>query len=132
VLTVRTISAEYLIAMKLMSGRRYKNDLSDIAGILWEHQKNGSPITNEAVENAVTVLYGGWDDIPKTSKLLIYAAFEDGNYEKLILQNRESEVQSKDILLDFNKSYPGVLKEDNINTVLEKAKRKKETSKGNN
>lgn len=34
VLTVRTISAEYLIAMKLRSGRKYKNDLSDIIGIL--------------------------------------------------------------------------------------------------
>ena len=27
ILTVRTISAEYLVAMKLMSGRFYKNDL---------------------------------------------------------------------------------------------------------
>ena len=32
VLDVRTISAEYLIAMKLRSGRKYKNDLSDIIG----------------------------------------------------------------------------------------------------
>lgn len=31
VLTIRTISAEYLIAMKLCSGRPYKNDYSDIA-----------------------------------------------------------------------------------------------------
>ena len=34
ILTVRTISGEYLIAMKLLSGRKYKNDLSDIVGIL--------------------------------------------------------------------------------------------------
>jgi hypothetical protein len=43
ILTVRTVSAEYLIAIKLMSGRRYKNDLSDITGILWEHQNPGTP-----------------------------------------------------------------------------------------
>ena len=30
VLTVRTVSAEYLIAMKLRAGRKYKNDLSDV------------------------------------------------------------------------------------------------------
>ena len=30
ILTVRTVAAEYLIAMKLISGRQYKNDLSDI------------------------------------------------------------------------------------------------------
>lgn len=39
VLQVRTIAAEHLIAMKLMSGRQYKNDLSDIIGILAEHKK---------------------------------------------------------------------------------------------
>ena len=44
VLTIRTISAEYLIAMKLRSGRKYKHDLSDIVGILAEHEKQGVPI----------------------------------------------------------------------------------------
>lgn len=34
VLTVRTIAAEYLVAMKLRSGRQYKSDLSDVLGIL--------------------------------------------------------------------------------------------------
>jgi hypothetical protein len=38
VLEVRTISSEYLIVMKLMSGRQYKNDLSDIIGILIEQK----------------------------------------------------------------------------------------------
>ena len=32
VLTVRTISGAYLVAMKLMAGRQYKNDISDIVG----------------------------------------------------------------------------------------------------
>ena len=30
VLTIRSVSGEYLIAMKLRAGRQYKNDLSDI------------------------------------------------------------------------------------------------------
>ena len=38
VLQVRTISAEYLIVMKLMAGRQYKNDLSDVVGILLEQK----------------------------------------------------------------------------------------------
>ena len=38
ILTVRTVSAEYLIAMKLCSGRKYKNDFSDVIGILAEHK----------------------------------------------------------------------------------------------
>ena len=42
ILSVRTVQAEYLIAMKLRSGRLYKNDRSDIAGILAEHEKRES------------------------------------------------------------------------------------------
>ena len=67
ILTVRTVAAEYLIAMKLLSGRKYKYDLSDIAGILTEHQKNGKPITREAVDKAVITLYGDWSRIPVDS-----------------------------------------------------------------
>ena len=39
IVTIRTISSEYLIAMKLRSGRQYKSDLSDVLGILAEHEK---------------------------------------------------------------------------------------------
>ena len=125
VLTVRSVSAEHLIAMKLMSGRRYKNDLSDVVGILLEHQRNGSPITLEAVDKAVTTLYGSWTNMPENSKTLITAVFESGDYEAIFLQNMESEKQSKDILLDFNKSNPGELKVDNIDTILEQARQKR-------
>lgn len=45
VLNIRTISAEYLVAMKLMSGRRYKKELSDIIGILHEQEKVGKPLS---------------------------------------------------------------------------------------
>ena len=48
VLQVRTVSAEYLIAMKLRSGRKYKNDLSDIIGILKERME---------IQNAVFNIY---------------------------------------------------------------------------
>lgn len=44
VLNIRTINAEYLIAMKLMSGRRYKKDLSDIVGILNEQKRIEKPL----------------------------------------------------------------------------------------
>ena len=57
-LNVRTITAEYLIAMKLRSGRKYKNDLSDIIGILAEHEKRGTVIIYEQIDTAVINLYG--------------------------------------------------------------------------
>lgn len=125
ILTVRTVAAEYLIAMKLMSGRQYKSDLSDVAGILWEHQKSGSPIAREAIDNAVVRLYGGWDVVPEPSKKLIDAAFSSGDYQALFLQSRESEKQSKEILTDFDKNHPGTLKEDSIDSILKQARQKR-------
>ena len=71
VLTVRTVSSEYLIAMKLRSGRQYKNDLSDIVGVLLEHKKRMTPITYDQIKNAVCDLYGDWEVIPDISKELI-------------------------------------------------------------
>ena len=50
VLTVRTVSAEYLIAMKLKSGRRYKNDISDVVGIISEHNAKGKPLAFAQIE----------------------------------------------------------------------------------
>lgn len=130
VLTVRAVAAEYLIAMKLMSGRQYKNDLSDIAGILWEHQKNGNPISREAIDKALSTLYGENATLPSTSQKMIDDAFSDGDYERVFKEIRENEKQSKDILLDFDKAYPGELKGETIDTILEQArqKRKKDDS----
>ena len=42
ILTIRVVASEYLLAMKLKSGRQYKNDLSDIVGVLREHQKKAN------------------------------------------------------------------------------------------
>ena len=125
VLTIRTIAAEYLIAMKLMSGRQYKHDLSDIAGILWEHQKNGNPIIKEAVDKAVITLYGEGAKLPPASKKMINDAFSDGDYERAYNEIRENEKQAKEILVDFDKTYPGELKSENIDAIIEKARQKR-------
>jgi hypothetical protein len=126
VITVRTISAEYLIAMKLMSGRQYKNDLSDIVGILWEHQKSGNPILREAIDKAITSLYGDDAAISPVSQKTLADAFSDGDFERAYKEIRETEKQSKDILLDFDKAYPGELSGENINVILERAKQKRQ------
>jgi len=125
ILTIRTVAAEYLIAMKLMSGRQYKFDLSDIAGILWEHQKNGKPISREAINKAIITLYGENAALPDASQKMIDDAFTDGNYEGAYTKIRESEKQAKDILLDFDKTHPGELKGENINAILEQAKQRR-------
>lgn len=125
VLSVRTVAAEYLIAMKLRSGRKYKNDLSDIIGILAEHEKKGIPITFEKIDAAVENLYGGWDTFPEDSKPFIENALKNGDFENVYASVKNDEIESKDILVDFEKDYAGVAKESNINDILKTLKEKR-------
>ncbi len=125
VLSVRTIAAEYLIAMKLRSGRKYKNDLSDVIGILAEHKKKGEPITFEKIDAAVENLYGGWDSFPKDSKSFIEDALKNGDFENIYSSVKNDEIESKDILVDFEQDYAGVAKESNINDILKMLKEKR-------
>ena len=118
IVTIRTVAAEYLLAMKLMSGRQYKNDLSDIVGILWEHQKTGKPISRKSVEKATESLYGKDAEIPETSMQLLSAVFASGDYETLYRATCESELESKKLLLEFERNYPNTLNGENIDSIL--------------
>ena len=55
---IRTIKAEYLIAMKAVSFREYKSDKSDIIGILKEEKENGNNISFDRIQKAIERLYG--------------------------------------------------------------------------
>jgi len=127
ILTVRTVAAEYLIAMKLKSGRRYKNDLSDIVGIVSEHHAKDRPLSYEQIDKAVCNLYGSWDGISAELKNFIVSVLKQPADASLYEQYRASEVQSKDVLLEFERQNPNVANEDNIDAILEKAKRKEQS-----
>lgn len=130
VLQIRTVSAEYLIAMKLRSGRKYKNDLSDIIGILAEHEKRGEPISMERIETAVKNLYGSWEGFPADSPAFINNAIQKGDYENIYAAVMEEEKHSKDMLVRFEKDYPGVTTESNVNDILASLKAKKQSVTG--
>jgi len=122
VLTIRTIAAEYLIAMKLMSGRQYKNDLSDIVGVVLEHEQSGKPTGRDSIDKAVEALYK--QPLPDISMQLLDDVFSSGNYENIYYELRKREKQAKEVLLDFQQNYPNSLKEGNINDIIEQARRK--------
>jgi len=126
VLTVRTIVAEYLVAMKLMAGRQYKNDLSDIIGIISEHNERGRPITYEQIDRAVCLLYGSWDNIQPELRVFIVSVLEQQDYSALYMRFRDAERLSRDVLLVFTQQHPNIIMtDDNITSILEKAKRKR-------
>ena len=119
ILEVRTVSAEYLIAMKMRAGRRYKNDVSDIIGILGEHENSGTPITMERIDMAVKTLYGGWDSIDPWLKLYVEQAMTEKNYSEKYQETRQTEMKSKELLVGFQQDYPDVLNDENANKIAE-------------
>lgn len=119
VLTIRTVAAEYLIAMKLRSGRQYKSDLSDILGILAEHEKRGNPITMDQIRRAVSDLYEDWESIPETSQAFIVNVMSDGRFRLLYEQIDQGERETKDLLAQFEKDYPGATNTANVDSIAE-------------
>lgn len=119
VLTVRYVKSEYLIAMKLMSGRVYKHDLSDIVGILKEEEAQGTPLDMDTIETAVHALYGVEAQIrPDIRERLEYYLSFPNKIELFQLVSEEEEVKRRRLQL-FEQNYPGILKEGNLLQILD-------------
>ena len=118
VLTVRTITGEYLVAMKLMAYRQYKHDISDIVGILREQQNSGDPLTFERINKAVTDLYDSWENLPENAKSMLQGILANEDMGALYEAYANEEAAAKDALITFEDKYPDVLKEDNLADIL--------------
>lgn len=120
VLEIRTISREYLIAMKMVSGRKYKNDLSDILGILYYHYKNNDEITYQQIEKAVVDLYSNFDIIKEDVVEFVKTAIENKTFVDGYNLQKETEQSIKENLIQFEEKYENVLSEDNIDDIINK------------
>lgn len=120
ILTIRYVDEEYLVAMKLKSFRKYKNDISDIVGILEQQEKNGNPLTIDRINNAVIFLYGSWDNFPDGAKEMIENILQNKNYTDILNAVRKEEKENQDVLLNFADKYPDTITEENIDTILNK------------
>lgn len=129
ILQVRTVSAEYLVAMKLMAGRQYKNDLSDIVGILIEQEERKKPLSFEVIQKAIVDLYDSYDKVPEDSRVFMEAVYNKEDLHDFYRQCREIEQENKDTLVEFQENYPGVLNGDNLADVLKAARAKKQEKK---
>lgn len=118
VISVRMVSAEYLMAMKLSSFRPYKKDQSDVLGILTYHTKTGNPLPLEKIKQAAIELYGSWNAISMEAQKFIELAYSTDNLEQLYRDTVLKEEEAKRLLVDFEEQYEGVLNADNLNDVL--------------
>ena len=119
VVTVRTITGEYLVAMKLKAFRKYKHDISDIVGILCAHAHAGNPLDFQQINQAVEDLYGGWQNMPEESLELIKRILSEADLDSLYRIYTQQEQNAKQALITFEEVYPQVLKEDNLDTILQ-------------
>lgn len=119
VLFVRRISAEYLIAMKLKSCREYKKDISDIVGVLAEHEVKGIPVSKEKIQNAIVDLYESLDAISDKSKQLLDELLDNGNYMKVYSDVISAEEEARQLLISFEDSYPSVLNHNNVDEIMD-------------
>ncbi|MCR5684479.1 MAG: hypothetical protein K6G81_03540 [Lachnospiraceae bacterium] len=124
IVTFRTVKGKYLVAMKLMSGRQYKYDLSDVVGVLWEQEKKHDPLTMDMVKEAAVELYGSYMALPESSRIFIEKVMGERNYEQLYKRIREEEKENKNILLEFQEEYPGVTNTDNVEEIIAAIRKK--------
>ena len=118
IVSIRTISAEYLVAMKLQSGRLYKNDLSDILGILAEHEKRHDPLSLDRIKKAYADLYGEWQQISDNVRVFIERAIENRNFEHQYTETRKDEMNADKLLFGFEQKYPEKVNSANIDDII--------------
>jgi predicted DNA-binding transcriptional regulator len=131
ILTIRVVDAEYLLATKLKSGREYKHDLSDIAGIIIEEKAKNPAFSKEDVINAFYDMYGMDSEIDDTVKSIMGEAFSTNEPEKLLERIKSEEQEATELLKDFEKDYNNVLNDENVHAILENIKAKKQIKSDN-
>ena len=118
IVEVRVVEGVYLIAMKLVALRNYKNDLSDILGILIEERNEGNMISIIDIKKAITDLYGVDEHILSQQALSfleqIYSVTELWKDIYLNIKKKESDnrliVREKQLIVNGAKDIDEVLK----------------------
>lgn len=108
-LSIRTVTGEYLVAMKLVSDRGYKNDYSDIIGIIKDEQQNGNAITFDDIDKAMIELYGNWDKASDSAKDFIENVLNSPDLEKLYKEVSQGEYNNKETLLNIVDKYEDIV-----------------------
>lgn len=129
VLQVRTIKAEYIIAMKLRAGRKYKNDFSDIIGVLMEHEEKNEHISYRDIDRAVIDLYGSWNAITEEAKTFLKDVLSCKDLAERYVELRGSEGEMGLLLQGFEVDYSGVLNQSNVNDILDILRQRKTEQK---
>ena len=115
VLNVRTIKGEYLVAMKIVSGRKYKNDYSDIYGIIKWHKDNNEQLSMPQIDKAIDELYSSHGVVNKDAYEFASKIIE--NVDSVSIESiKQNEIDN----LQLARSKANSISEDNLNQILKK------------
>ena len=120
-LEIRTVNAEYLIAMKMVSAREYRNDISDIVGILIYLKKDARDFSMDKIDAAIQYLYGEPKEIIKADVYDRVRKYEQRSVLELQEEYRtltQIEDETKKELAAVNEKYPDTITEDGIDNVI--------------
>ena len=81
--------------MKMAAARKYKNDYSDILGIISYCKSNNIDLTFEMIEKAIVDLYGSITYIDKTIFEYVKEKIKDGATDYQAIRKIEEENQQK-------------------------------------
>ena len=120
IVEVRYIKGEYLIATKIMSGRMYKNDLSDIVGILNDELQDGNPIDLNQIKKAIVDIYGeeALESIDNSILNSVAEIMSKKNYQEIYNEVRNREIAIRKTLIEIEKTKPKSISEDNVNEII--------------
>ena len=100
-LEIRTVSGIYLIAMKMMARRDYRNDISDAIGILIEEREAGNSFSYAEIEAAYCKLYNKTPDPKIKEQFLDICGKSIGELKSLYNSQRNTESFVRDQLITY-------------------------------
>lgn len=128
-LEFRTVNAEYLIAMKMVSAREYRNDISDVVGIHIHLKKETDDFSMDRIDNAIELLYGKRENIIREDiydKVKEYVKWSVSELGEEYIALTQMEHQTEHELIDINEKYQETVNEESIDKVIENLRRRKE------
>lgn len=118
---IRTVNDEYLIAMKLVSAREYRSDISDIVGILIYAGKEKRRIAYGDVIRALDELYDNPSELVKPELLLQaeqYTLMGTEELLKIFQELKDEEDYTNKKLAEIDRDYPGAVTENTIDNII--------------
>ena len=122
---VRLVKPSYLIAMKLVSSRIYRNDLSDVLGIIIEEKSHNNPISKSDIIESLINLYGNNYEkkMSLESKRMLDEIYnEHSELEQMFVTIKENEIKNATTLSNIKKNNPTM----KIDELIDKIKSKKQ------